>query len=133
MHLWAEGVLVLCVVVLTAALLPAIAAVRRAAERGERLMALVENDVPPLVSEVREITKELSALTRDARGDVERIGAILDRAHDVADGLGRVVGVVAGFTRAGQVVGLLAGLRTAVAVVLERLRKPGDGHEQRAQ
>ncbi len=133
MHLWAEAVLVLCVVVLTGALLPAIAAVRRAAERGERLMTLVENDLPPMVSEVREITKELSALARDARGDVERIGAILDRAHDVADGLGRIVGAVAGFTRAGQVVGIIAGLRTGLNVVLQRLRKQGDGHEQRTE
>ncbi|MBI3637395.1 MAG: hypothetical protein HY216_14475 [Candidatus Rokubacteria bacterium] len=129
MHLWAEIVLVACAVGLTVGLLAAVAALRRTAERAERVVALVEHDLPPLIGEVRDITKELAALGREARGDLERMRALLDRAHDVAEGVGRVAGAVAGFTRAGQLVGLAAGLKSGVDVFLHRLRQQGDHHE----
>jgi uncharacterized protein YoxC len=129
MHLWAEIVLVVCAVALTVSLLAAVAALRRTAERAERVVALIEHELPPLVGEVRHVTKELSALSREARGDLERVRTLLDRAHDVADGVGRVVGAVAGFTRAGQIVGLAAGLKSGVDMFLHRLRQQGDHHE----
>lgn len=129
MDLWAEIILVVCAVALTIGLLAAVAALRRTAERAERVGALIEHELPPLVGDVRDITRELSALSREARGDLERVRTLLDRVHDVADGVGRVAGAVAGFTRAGRIVGLALGLKAGVDMFLHRLRRQGDHHE----
>jgi uncharacterized protein YoxC len=130
MHLWAQAVLVLCVLVVTVALVPALLALRRAAERSERVLALVEQELTPLAEEVRGLVDDVRGLSQEARGEIARIIGLAERARDMSDGLSRVLAAVAGLTRAGQFVGVAAGIKTGLDVFLHRLRKPqGDDHE----
>lgn len=132
MHLWAQAVLVLCALVVTVALVPALIALRRAAERLERILAHVEEELPPLTDEVRGLVEDVRGITREARGEMVRIIGFAERAREVTDGVGRVLSAVAGLTRAGQFVGVAAGIKTGLDVFLHRLRKrQGDDHEQR--
>jgi len=132
MHPWAQAAIVVCVVAVTVALVPALLAIRRAAERGERVLAAAERDLGPLTEHVKALVEEFRSLSHDTRVEVARMGALADRAEDVASGIARVLGAVAGLTRAGQLVGVAAGIKTGLDVFLHRLRKQGgDHHGQR--
>ena len=56
------------------------------------------------------------------------MGEVTEQVQTVAEGLGRVVMGLAGLTRAGQVIGLAAGLRRGVDVFVQRLRR-GQGDD----
>lgn len=129
MHTWAQAVIVACVVAITLVLVPALLAIRRAAERGERVLAAAERDLAPMTERLDALVDEVRLLSRDARAELGRLGSLAERAGDLASGAGRVLSVVAGLTRAGQLVSVAAGLKTGLDVFLQRLRKrEGDSH-----
>lgn len=121
---WTQAVLVLCAVAVTAALVPALLALRRAAHRAAAVLGIVEQELRPLVGQAHGLTEELRDLVREARLEVKRLGDVTEQLNRVAEGLGRIVGALGGLTRLGQVVGLAAGLRKGVNIFLHRLRKP---------
>ncbi len=130
MPLWALIVVVACVVAVTIALVPALVALRRAGERADRVLATAERDLGPLLGDVQALVRELRGLSQEARDEVKRVGALTERAEHVAEGLGRLLTAVSGLTRAGQLMGVAAGLKTGIDVFLHRLRKhQGDDHE----
>jgi uncharacterized protein YoxC len=136
MQLWVQVLGVLCLVVLTVVTVPAILALRRSAERAERVLAAVESELRPLLAEVQGLVHELRGLTEEARGEVQRVAILTDRAQDAVASVGRVFGAVAGLTRAGQLVGVAAGLKAGLDVFLHRLRRQdgavqGEDDEQR--
>jgi hypothetical protein len=131
---WFHAVVALCVVALTVALVVALAAATRAVRRAERVMAVVEreldHDLPPLMTGLRELTDELRLLSHEAASELDRIGQITGRVQEVADGAARLLTALSGLTRAGQLVGIVAGVKTGVDVFFHRLRQQrGDGHE----
>src|SRR5713101_298195 len=123
MQSWAQLVLIACAVVLTAALVAAILALRRALRRMDAVLAIVEQELRPLIGQAHGLTEDVRELTRESRREVARIGEVTEHVERVADGLGRVVTGLAGLTRAGQIVGLAAGLRRGVDVFVNRLRR----------
>jgi uncharacterized protein YoxC len=128
MQPWAQMVLVACAVALTGALVAAILALRRTLRRADAVLEIVEQELRPMVSQVNGLTQEMRDLTREARREVERVGDMTERVQLAADGLGRLAGGLAGFTRAGQIIGLAAGLRRGVDVFVQRWRREqGDG------
>ena len=133
MHTWFYIVLALCAVAITVALVVAIAAAAGAIRRAERLMAVVERevdrDLPPLLRGLRELTEELRLLSHGATTELDRIGEITGRVQEVTDAAARLLGALAGLTRAGQLVGIAAGVKTGVDVFLHRWRRRGDGYE----
>lgn len=130
MHPWVQITLAVCAVVVTVALVPALVALRRAGERAERVLALAEQELRPLAAEVRGLVEESRALSHEARGEVARVGALAERIVDLSGGLGRVLAAVAGLTRAGQIVGVAAGLKTGLDVFLHRLRKQQGANDE---
>jgi hypothetical protein len=127
---WVQIVLVLCVLAMTIALVPALLAVRRASERAERVLMLAEQELRPLIGQAQALAEEMRELSQRARGEMVRVGTLTQRAEEVADGMGRVLSAVAGLTRAGQLVGVAASLKTGLEVFLQRLRKQqGENHE----
>jgi uncharacterized protein YoxC len=132
---WLALILAVCAVALTVALVWAIWAFGRLGRRAERVLAVVEQelerDVPPLVSNLRELTGELRVLSAGLNTEVERIGLITERVQEVADAAAGLLTALSGLTRAGQLIGIAAGVKTGVDVFLHRLRKPRgeDGHE----
>ena len=134
MQSWISPVLVLCAVALTAALVAAVLTLRRAGQRAERLLASVQQkidaEVPPLVASLRELIGELRLLTGSARDELDRVGQITGRVQELADAGARVLTALSGLARAGQLVGIAAGIKTGVDVFFHRLRNDrGDGHE----
>ena len=128
MQPWAQIVLIACAVALTGAVVSAILALRRTLSRTEAVLEIVEQELRPLVGQVNGLTEEMRDLTRETRREVERVGEVTERVQTVADGIGRVVVGLAGLSRAGQIVGLAAGLRRGVDVFVQRLRRDqGDG------
>lgn len=130
MQFWAQIVVVVCIVVVTVVLVPAVVALRRAAERLESVLALAERELQPLAEQVQALVDDLRGASREARDELERLGTLAERAHDLSEGLGRVLSAVSGLTRAGQLVGVAAGLKTGLDMFLHRLRKErGENNE----
>jgi uncharacterized protein YoxC len=130
MHPWAQAVLIVCAVAVTVVLVPALVALRRASERAERLLALAEQELRPLATDVHGLVEDVRALSHETRDEVARVGALTDRIADLSGSLGRVLAAVAGLTRAGQLVGVAAGIKTGLDVFLHRLRKQQGANDE---
>jgi uncharacterized protein YoxC len=118
----AVGVILACVVALTAVLISTLWAFKKTAERAESVLAIVEREIRPMVSELESLTAELQKLSHKANENLERIGAVVERVEDISVTVARVVGAVAGLTRIGQYAGVAAGMKRGVEVFLTRLR-----------
>ena len=143
MQPWAQLVLVACAVAVSGAVVAAFLALRRTLRRTDAVLEIVEQELRPLIGQANGLTEEMRDLTRETRREVERVGAdersqqrrtvervgeVTEQVQTVAEGLGRVVMGLAGLTRAGQVIGLAAGLRRGVDVFVQRLRR-GQGDD----
>jgi hypothetical protein len=111
------------------ALVAAVWALRGVAQRAEAVLAIVEQEMRPLVGQALALTEDVRGLTREAGRELERVGAVTDRIEDIATGLGRIVTTLGSLTRAGQIVGVAAGLKRGIEVFAHRLRHQGDHHE----
>jgi uncharacterized protein YoxC len=130
MPLWAQALLTLAAFALMLALVAAVLALRRVAQRAEGVLTIVEQELRPLVGQAHALTEDVRALTREGHRELERIGAVTERVNDVAAGFARFTAVLGGITRAGQLVGVAAGLKKGIDVFVQRLRKAqGDNHE----
>ena len=133
MPFWAQTLLILAAVALMLALVAAVAAalaLRRVAQRAESVLTIVAQELRPLVGQAHALTEDVRGLIRETSRELERIGAVTDKVGSVADGFARFVGVVGGLTRAGQLVGVAAGVKKGVGAFVQRLRKEqGDHHE----
>jgi uncharacterized protein YoxC len=131
MPTWFYYVLALCIVALAAALVAAIVSLAGAIRRAERVLRAVERelerDVPPLLVGVRELTDELRRLTHGATAELDRIGQITGRVQEVADAAAGLLIALSGLTKAGQLIGIVAGVKAFVNVFSHRLRKPRGG------
>src|SRR2546426_9989977 len=129
MPYWASASLSLAALILLLVLVAAVVALRRVAQRAEAILVIVEQELRPLIGQAHALTEDVRALTREAGRELERVGAVADRVDTIAEGLGRFVGTLSGLTRAGQIVGVAAGLKKGIDVFVNRLRHRGDDHE----
>ena len=126
---WVAVVVLACLIAVTAALIGVLLAVRRVALRAESVLGILEQEVHPLVTDTRALLSNVSGLTREAHREMERVGAVTERAREVAEGVSRVVSAVGGIARAGQLMSLAVGVRKGLDVFVHRLRKgEGDHH-----
>ena len=130
MPLWVQLLLSLAAFALLLALVAAVWALRRMAQRAEAVLTIVEQELRPLIGQALALTEDVRTLTREASRELERVGAVTDRVDDIATGLSRVVGTLSSLTRAGQLVGVAAGLKKGLDVFVHRFRHQGDHHEQ---
>ncbi len=130
MPFWAQALLTIASFALMLALVAVVLALRRVAQRAEGVLAIVEQELRPLIGQAHALTEDVRTLTREASRELERIGTVTDRVNDVAEGLARIVAVLGGITRAGQLVGVAAGIKKGIDVFVQRLRREqGDNHE----
>src|SRR5262245_41618495 len=129
MPFWVQLLLSLASLALLLALVAAVWALRGVAQRAEAVLAIVEQELRPGIGPAVAPTGDVRSLTRDASRELERVGAVTDRVDDIAGAVGRIVGTVSGLTRAGQIVGVAAGLKKGIDVFVQRLRQQGDHHE----
>ena len=130
---WFRIVLAVCVVALTCALVGVLLSLKRALDRASGVLAVVETEIRPTAAEARALTNEMRALSRQLHDEIEAVGLVVERARVMVEGLTRVVTALAGLTRAGQLIGIAAGVKKGIEVFLERWRshssEPGrDGH-----
>jgi uncharacterized protein YoxC len=118
----AQGVIVACIVALTGALIAALLAFKKTALRAESVLQLLEREIRPMASQIESLTGELSALSHHANQELERISVVVRRLEDVSVKVTRVVGAIAGITRAGQVASTVAGIKRGLDVFVRRLK-----------
>lgn len=107
------------VLVVAGAFILALEAIRRAANRAETVLMLVEREIRPTASELLALADELRGLSRQASRELERIAGGIE---DLSKRIGRLVAFVSGMTRVGQFVGAASGVRKGVDVFISRLR-----------
>jgi uncharacterized protein YoxC len=114
MHPWTQVVLLGCALTLTGAAVALLLAVRRTAQRADTVLRIVEEELRPLIGQAHALTDEVRALTREANLEMKRVGEATERVNNIAEGVGRVMTAFAGFTRAGQLIGIAASLKRGV-------------------
>lgn len=129
MPLWVQLLLSLAAFALLLALVAAVWALRQMAQRAEAVLTIIEQELRPLIGQALALTEDVRTLTREASQELERVGAVTDRVDDIATGLSRFVGTLSSLTRAGQIVGVAAGLKKGLDVFVHRFRHQGDHHE----
>ena len=119
---WAQAVVVICVVVVTAALVITLLSLRKTAVRAESVLHLVERELRPMASQLESLAAEIKTLARNANQELERVSVIVSRLDDLTLRAARLLGAVGGFTRAGQMVGVAAGLKKGLDVFIGRMK-----------
>jgi uncharacterized protein YoxC len=114
-------VLALCAAVVTAVLVPTLLAIKRAASRAETVLLILEREIRPMAGQLHGLTEELRALSKHADQNVERMGTVIERVDEMTTRVARVVGVVGGFARVGQLVGAATGVKKGLDVFISRL------------
>lgn len=128
MPVWLAVVLAGCAVLISLALVLVLVSVRRTLERTGAILAIAERELGPLSNEARGLTEDARALTQETTRELKRVGDVVERVHEAADGVARVTSGLAGFTRAGQLVGVATALRRGIEVFVQRMRKEGGPH-----
>src|SRR3989442_7658573 len=132
MPFWVQMLLSLAAFAVLLALVAAVWALRGVAQRAEAVLAIVEQELRPLIGQALALTEDVRGLTREAGRELERVGAVTDRVEDVATGLRRIIIALGRLTRAGQIVGVAAGLKKGIHVFVHPLRHQRDPHEPRS-
>src|SRR2546426_6246284 len=91
MPYWVQLLLSLAAFALLLALVAAVWALRRTAQRAEAVLTILEQELRPLTGQAHALTEDLRMLTREAGRELERVGAVTDRVDDIATGLSRFV------------------------------------------
>jgi hypothetical protein len=129
MHMWAEVVLVVLAVAVAAAIVGALLAVRRMVRRADLVLEIVEQELRPLIGQAHGAVEDVRALTRETTAEIRRIGEVTERVNDVAEGVGRLVSALGALTRAGQLIGVAAGLKKGFDVFVQRLGRDQGDHD----
>jgi uncharacterized protein YoxC len=129
MHPWTQPILLACAIALTAAVIALLLAVKRTADRAHAVLRIVEEELRPLIGQAHALSDEVRLLTREASLEVKRVGEVTERVNNVAEGVERMVSALAGLTRAGQIIGMVAALKKGVDVFVQRMSKhQGETH-----
>ena len=118
----AQAVLMICAVVVTVALVVALASFRRATSRAEIVLQLVEREIRPLASQVEALAADMRTLSQTANRELERVSGVVRRVEDISLKIARVVGVANSLASFRGITGVGSGLRTALSVFVSRLR-----------
>jgi uncharacterized protein YoxC len=117
-------------VVLVGFLAPVLMQVRKTVAESEQLLAKMNADLPPLVGELRAMSRNLNDLTDQARDGVEHAAVLLHAVGEVGESVQQVHNVVRGSsgTLLTNVASVVAGFKAVTHVLRERYRKEGGPH-----
>ena len=118
----ALGVIVACIVVLSAVLVSTLLALKKTALRAESVLHVVEQEIRPLAGQIESLTTELRTLSHHANEELDRVGVVVHRLEDVSLKVARLLGALGGLTRVGQYVSVAAGVKKGLRVFLRRLK-----------
>jgi uncharacterized protein YoxC len=116
--------------VLVGYLVPVMIQVRKTVAESEQLLAKMNHDLPPLISELQAISHTMNGLTEQARGGVEHAATLLHAVGEVGESVQHVHNVVKGSSGSllTNMASVVAGLKAATKVVKERFREEGGNH-----
>lgn len=116
--------------VLVGYLVPVMIQVRKTVAESEQLLAKMNNDLPPLIGELRAMSHNVNDLTEKARGGVEHAAILLHAVGEVGESVQQVHNVVKGSSGAmlTNVASVVAGFKAATQVMKERFREEGGHH-----
>ena len=111
-------------------LVPVLIQVRKTVAESEQLLAKMNNDLPPLIGELRAMSHNVNDLTEQARIGVEHAAVLLHAVGEVGESVQHVHEVVKGSSGSmlTNVASVVAGLKAATKVVKERFREEGGNH-----
>jgi uncharacterized protein YoxC len=111
-------------------LVPVMIQVRKTVAESEQLLAKMNQDLPPLIGELRAMSHNLNDLTEQARGGVEHATALLHAVGEVGESVQHVHDVVKGTSGSmlTNVASVVAGFKAATQVMKERFREEGGHH-----
>ena len=111
-------------------LVPMLIQVRKTVAESEQLLTKMNNDLPPLIDELRSMSHRVNDLTEQARTGVEHAAVLLHAVGEVGESVQHVHNVVKGSSGSmlTNMASVVAGLRAATHVVKERFREEGGHH-----
>jgi uncharacterized protein YoxC len=116
-------------VVLVGFLVPVMIQIRKTVGQSEQLLAKMNDDLPPLIGEIRAISHNMNEATKQARGGVEHAAALLHAVGEVGESVQHMHNVVKGSSGSmlTNVASVVAGFKAATQVMKDRFREEG-GH-----
>ena len=117
-------------VLLVGYLVPVLIQVRKTVTESEQLLAKMNNDLPPLIGELRAMSHNVNDLTEQVRGGVEHAAVLLHAVGEVGESVQQVHDVVKGSSGSmlTNVASVVAGFKAATKVMKERFREEGGHH-----
>ena len=116
--------------VLVGYLVPVLIQVRKTVGESEQLLAKMNNDLPPLIGELRAMSHNVNDLTEQARMGVEHAAVLLHAVGEVGESVQHVHDAVKGSSGSmlTNVASVVAGFKAATRVMKERFREEGGHH-----
>ena len=117
-------------VVLVGCLVPVLIQLRKTVTESEQLLAKMNNDLPPLIGELRAMSHNVNDLTEQARGGVEHAAVLLHAVGEVGESVQHVHDVMKGSSGSmlTNMASVVAGFKAATQVMKERFREKGGHH-----
>jgi len=111
-------------------LVPVLIQVRKTVAESEQLLAKMNNDLPPLIGELRAVSHNVNDLTEQARMGVEHAAVLLHAVGEVGESVQHVHDVVKGSSGSmlTNMASVVAGFKAATKVIKERFREEGGHH-----
>jgi uncharacterized protein YoxC len=111
-------------------LVPMLIQVRKTVAESEQLLAKMNNDLPPLIGELRAVSHNVNNLTEQARRGVEHATVLLHAVGEVGESVQYVHDVVKGSSGSmlTNMASVVAGFKAATKVMKERFREEGGHH-----
>ena len=117
-------------VVLVGFLVPVMIQIRKTVGESGQLLAKMNDDLPPLIGEIRAISHNMNEATKQARGGVEHATALLHAVGEVGESVQHMHNVVKGSSGSmlTNVASVVAGFKAATQVMKDRFREEGGHH-----
>ena len=117
-------------VVLVGCLVPVLIQLRKTVTESEQLLAKMNNDLPPLIGELRAMSHNVNGLTEQARMGVEHAAVLLHAVGEVGESVQHVHDVMKGSSGSmlTNMASVVAGFKAATQVMKERFREKGGHH-----
>ena len=111
-------------------IVPVLIQVRKTVAESEQLLAKMNNDLPPLIGELRAMSHNVNDLTEQARMGVEHAAVLLHAVGEVGESVQHVHDVVKGSSGSmlTNMASVVAGFKAATKVMKERFREEGGHH-----
>jgi uncharacterized protein YoxC len=127
---FAIGLVAVAFAVLVGYLVPVLIEMRKAVAESQQVFVKMNQDLPPLIAELRAMSQNVSDLMEQTRGGVEHAAVLLHAMGQVGESVQQVHDVVrgSGGTLLTNVASVVAGVKAATRVMKDRLRKEGGSH-----